>query len=310
MNESPTTERLFSMSCFEGIRLLRQYNQEYPDLKITELKELIIKIEADAASLDMDAAIYLHPSVSSSYLLDTKLFYQECIKAVVSHQPTWAKLMRRGRMRFINSLESNSEIKDDNIDIFTTAGLLQNPPSEDIVTWWDNISGHARTITDIKKMKQAREAEKLTIEHEKQRLGRIGITKTPEWKGLDDNYAGYDVLSFDMKNGSETNLMIEVKSASTKPPFFHLSRNEWNKANESGENYIFHLWNMKTDPPKLHKVTVDQVKPHIPSDNKNGEWWNVKIPFKIKDRTKKPNALTFTGRTMMRTLKLLSGHRP
>ena len=282
MSGGPSTERLFSMACFEGLRLLRRYGQRYPNMKTAELKDIIIKVEADARNLDMEAAVYLHPNVTPGYQSDSELFYQECIKVViVTCKPIWAKLMWAGRMQFIDSLEANPKSKDDDIDIFTAAGLLQKQPSEAIVTWWDGIVSHTRQVADIEKMIQARKAEKLTLEHEKQRLNNIGIRRSPEWKGFENNYAGYDVLSFDLKDGVEINVMIEVKSTIASPIRFYLSRNEWNKANEIGEVYIFHIWDMSAEPPRLYKRTVEQVKPHIPSDNKKGKWLNAEIPLGI-----------------------------
>lgn len=125
-------------------------------------------------------------------------------------------------------------------------------------------------------------AERLTIEYEKRRLNNLGITKPLEWKGLDDNYAGYDILSVDLKAGTEINIMIEVKSTITSPLRFYLSRNEWETADQIGSAYIFHVWNMAVKPPQLYERTVEQIRPHIPSDNGQGKWSHVMIPIVIK----------------------------
>lgn len=282
MTGVPSTDRLFSLSCFEGLRLIRQYSEDHPALSPQEIVDLVLSVEADAVSLDMEAAIHLHASVAVDCPLDGEPFYQGCIKAVVvTHQPIWAKSMRQGRMRFIDSLVDNPKNKDDDLDVFSAAGLLSNPPSEAVVAWWDDILGHARLAVDIEKMAQARKAESLTIDREKKRLVEIGIDRLPEWKGLDDNYAGYDVLSFDLKNGAEINVMIEVKSTVASPMRFYLSRNEWNTADQIGEAYKFHIWNMAVDPPQLHERTVEQVRPHIPSDNEKGKWSNAEIPLGV-----------------------------
>ena len=277
-----STERLFSLACFEGLRLIRQYALKHPELLGSALLDLVIEVEADAVSLDMEAALYLHETVGSDCPIDGKAFYQGCIKAVVvTHQPIWAKSMRQGRMRFIDSLVENSQARDDDRDVFAAAGLLEQPPSPDVVFWWDDILAHSRLSTEIEKMAQARKAESLTIEREIERLATIGIHKRPEWKGLDDNYAGYDVLSFDLKGDVEVNRMIEVKSTNVSPLRFILSRNEWKKADEIGEAYVFHLWDMTSNPPNLYVRTVEEVRPHIPSDNGKGKWSNVIIPLNM-----------------------------
>lgn len=274
MNGVPSTERLFSISCFEGLRILRIHGQDYPQLKTTELLELVIKVEADAASLDMEAAVHLHQSGFPECPLDGKPFYQGCIKAfVITYRPIWANSMRQGRMRFVESLSAG------NRDVFVAAGLLQSSPSTEVVSWWDDIVGHARLVTDIEKVLQSRKAEKLTIKHEKQRLNQLGISKPPEWTGLDDNFAGYDVLSYDVKNDNEVNRMIEVKSTVASPLRFYLSRNEWDTAVSVGDAYYFHIWDMAAEPPTLYEFTVAQVCPHIPDDNRKGKWRNVEIPI-------------------------------
>ena len=282
MIKIPSTDRLFSLSCFEGLRLIRQYGQRYPQYKLEELLDIVLQVEADAMSLDMEAAVKLHKIVTTDCPLDGELFYQECIKAVVvSHQPIWAKSMKGGRMRFIYSLVKNSKYNSDDLDVFRAAGLLFNPPGEQIVAWWDDISGHARLTIDTKKLVQARKAERLTIEHETRRIESLGIERMPEWPGLDDNFAGYDILSFDLRDGEEINIMIEVKSTGVSPPRFFLSRNEWDKANQVGDVYKFHVWNMVPARPQLFELSVEAIRPHIPSNNEEGKWTNVEIPLRL-----------------------------
>jgi len=273
MSAVPSTERLFSLSCFEGLKMLRRYAEAEPELGPAELLKLVIKVEADALSLDMEAAVHLYHSVAQECPLDGELFYQGCIKAVViTHQPIWSKSMRQGRLRFVDSLGKDER------DAFAAAGLLRTPPTTLVVSWWDEVVGHARLAIDTEKMHQARKAEKLTIEHEKRRLRRLGISRSPEWTGLDDNYAGYDVLSYDLIGEHEVTRMIEVKSTVASPLRFYLSRNEWNKANDVGDRYFFHVWDMAADPPNLYEFSVDQVRPHIPLDNAKGKWTTSEIP--------------------------------
>src|SRR5690606_4196512 len=100
----------------------------------------------------------------------------------------------------------------------------------------------------------------------------------PEWPGFDDNYAGYDVLSYDRGETGLQNRLIEVKSTSASPLRFILTRNEWNNAEKSGDAYVFHVWDMNNEPPVLHVRTVADVAPHIPSDNGKGKWNNVAVP--------------------------------
>jgi hypothetical protein len=272
----PTTERIFSLSAFEGVRLIRIYAAKQPELPFEELLSIIEHIEPDAPNLDLQASLYLHGLIEMECPLHGNDFYQACITAIVTrHQPNWCKVMKQGRMRFLDSL------KQDDRDIFIAAGLTKEPPTLEVVTWWDTVSGYVRMLTDIEKIEQAREAEVLSLEYERQRLEALGIDKEPEWKGLDDNFAGYDVLSYDIGEFAPVNRMIEVKSTVTSPLRFIVSRNEWEQAAKFGAAYLFHIWDMQKTPPVLYERTSAQVAAHIPTDNEKGKWKVAEIPLGI-----------------------------
>ena len=274
MNASITTERVFSLSCFEALRLLRKYKADYPDLPLSDLLAVIDNVEADARNLDMEASVYLTDLVDEGCSLDGHFFYQSCIKGVlIKHQPIWAKLMRQGRKRFIKGLDPNDQ------DVFRAAGLIENPTPLYVVEWWDIMSGYTRLITDQEKMKQGRTAEILTLEFERRKLKEIGISQEPEWPGFDDNFAGYDVLSYTHGVSGITNILIEVKSTTVSPVRFIVSRNEWNKAEQAHNAYIFHVWDMNQSPPQLHVRSVADVAPHIPTDSGKGMWKHAEIPL-------------------------------
>lgn len=273
MSGAISTERLFSLPCFEGLRLFRRYMADHPDLAIPDLLALIDQVEADAHSLDMEASVYLSEIVEKDCPLDGHAFYQNCIRGVLlKHQPIWAKLMRQGRQRFVNKLDPNDQ------DIFAAAGLMESPTPLHVVTWWDSVSGYARLLTDQEKMEQGRAAEILTLEYERERLKEIGIDREPEWPGFDDNFAGYDVLSYDHRTGGIANRLIEVKSTTISPMRFIVTRNEWNKAVQASDAYLFHIWDMNAAKPFLHTRSVADIAPHIPADNGKGSWTNAQVP--------------------------------
>jgi hypothetical protein len=269
-----STERVFALSAFEGVRLIRGYVAEQPQTPLNEILIIIEHVEADAAGLDLEAAAYLHGLVEEGCVLDGDEFYQACISAVVTkHQPNWCKAMKQGRMRFLDSLDANEH------DVFVAAGISRNPAPMNVVTWWDKVTGFARLLGDIEKMVQARAAEQLSIDHEIARLAQLGINLVPEWKGLDDNFAGYDVLSYDMGDSGPVSKMIEVKSTIASPLRFIVTRNEWDQAAKVGAAYIFHVWDMAKAPSILYERTSAQIAPHIPADNEDGKWKTAEIPI-------------------------------
>lgn len=274
MNSDVPIERVFRLSAFEGLRLIRKYGARQPGLSVTKLVELIERVDQDGRNLDLEAAEYLHTIVEKGCSLDNPSFYQTCIKAIViKHQPVWIRVMRQGRKRFMRGLVA------DDVDVFTAAGLMLDPPLLSVVSWWDEVVGHAKLKFEIEKMEQARLAEKLSIDSEIARLKDLGLDLLPDWIGLDDNFAGYDVLSYDLVGDELVPIMIEVKSTTASPLRFYLTRNEWNQAKKIGESYIFHVWDMAKSPPILHVRTLAQVAPHIPDDNNDGKWSNVEIPL-------------------------------
>jgi hypothetical protein len=276
MTVVPSTDRVFALSSFEGVRLIRIYASKHPECSLPELLSIIGHVEADAPNLDLETSVYLHSLVEADCELGGDTFYQACITAVVTkHQPNWCRAMKQGRMRFLDSLRQNDR------DVFSAAGLAKDPPPQYVVSWWDTVTGFVRLVTDMQKMEQARAAEKLTIDHEIARLAHLGIDARPEWTGLDDNFAGYDVLSYDLGEFGPVNRMIEVKSTIASPLRFSLTRNEWDQAIKAGRPYVFHIWDMARTPPILYERTAAQVAPHIPTDNEMGKWRNTEIPLGI-----------------------------
>lgn len=266
------TERLFAMPAFEGLREIRRRLLETPQSTVEEIVSAIRLTEADAQSLDLEASCELHAIVESCEL-DGHGFYRNCIRAVVlSRFPIWVKTIKLGRQVLAAKLE------DDDHAIFESAGLLASPPGADVVEWWDIIGHEVKLEADLEKMAQARTAEKMSWDFEKQRLLGLGIETDPVWVGLDDNRAGYDILSYEPGVPKNTNKLIEVKSTAASPLRFYVTRNEWTQALKSKEAYCFHVWEMQKVPPVLHVRTVAAVEPHIPTDNEDGKWSNAEIP--------------------------------
>lgn len=87
----------------------------------------------------------------------------------------------------------------------------------------------------------------LIIEYECNWLKLFGIDKDLMWFGFDDNFVGYDVFLYDGGVEGLVNLLIEVKFIVVFFFCFILIRNEWDKVEKVGENYIFYIWDMVLD---------------------------------------------------------------
>lgn len=268
-------ERVFSMPTFEGVKILRAQVQRDPALSINEAVLLIRKVELDGAALDLEASAALAGLLPPQLPVDGAHFYRDCIRRILlAYQPSWTRTMLQGRSRFYATLERDEQ------SLFRQAGILDNPPDDGFVDWWDTLAGEMRLIKAAEMMVRGRAAERLTMIHEAERLQRQGIDAQPKWIGLDDNTKGYDVLSYELSGGTLINRMIEVKSTIASPIRFIVTRNEWEQANRSGPAYSFYIWDMQKAPPILHIRSVEQVRPHIPSDNEKGRWQNAEVPLR------------------------------
>jgi len=61
---------------------------------------------------------------------------------------------------------------------------------------------------------------------------------------IEDNAAGYDILSYDVGPVEPTSRLIEVKSSMQNPPRIILTRKEWEAAARYSETYVFHIWSL------------------------------------------------------------------
>jgi len=267
-------ERLFSMSAFEALKGLRQQQVLNPELSLSDLTRIAVRLDPDIASLDLEAASDLAEILPHTPVeVHGSIFYRTCIEAVILHrQPIWAKIMTMGRQKFTSKLARDEQ------QCFREAGLLDDPPTVEIIKWWDRVTGQVRLAGEQVRLERARVAEKLSLDREVERLNVLGIDRKPKWIAIEDNTAGYDVLSYDPGSTEPTNRLIEVKSTIASPLRFILTRHEWEQACRFGSSYHFHIWNLQSQPPSLFERTVADVAPHIPTDNEKGTWKTAEIP--------------------------------
>lgn len=201
---------------------------------------------------------------------DYRLRLREQMQDIISReQPSWSKLFPKGRS------ETAKFVSADVRQCLEEAGLLTTPATDDIVTWWDEMSGLVRGIKTSVLAQIGREGERLSLKHEESRTGNV-----PTWQSIESNLSGYDVLSC-LSDTDETPLQIEVKATENSLDYaqFHLTCNEWETASLA-RNYRFHLWLLGASP-RLASVTVEQMETHIPVNTGAGTWESVEIPFRV-----------------------------
>ena len=193
---------------------------------------------------------------------------QALLDYIEVEKPAWVQNATFGRRKVI--FFAGTQVGQ----VFVEAGLADGTDDE-VVTFWDAMAALARGQKNDRLAAIGRQGERLTIAHEKGRTGR-----RPKWIAIDSNEDGYDVLSV-VEAEDPRALSIEVKSSTMGlSGTFHLSRNEWERAQET-ENHAFHLWAIRDNhQPSLAIISPEQMGAHIPSDRGDGRWENVEIPFK------------------------------
>jgi hypothetical protein len=267
-------ERMFAIGAFDALRTLREQTAFHNDRSLQELSDLLRSTDASVAGLDFSTALVLHELVPLEAKIEVPhIFYRSCIRAVILDHSIWSKSITLGRSRFFGQLSR------DELLCFRAASLADAPPDGDVVAWWDEMAAASRHDLSAKALARARQAEELTLKRELLRLAALGIQRQPKWIAIEDNTAGYDVLSFDPGEYEPKNRLIEVKSTVASPLRFFLTRNEWEKALKYGDSYHFHVWDMSPEEPRLYERTTAQIAPHIPKDQEKGKWANAEIPL-------------------------------
>jgi hypothetical protein len=169
--------------------------------------------------------------------------------------------------------EALQAMPDDARQCFEDCGLTTKVDDE-TVEWWDKATSSLRSERSRAMNVIGRNAERLTLKHEKARTGQ-----DPVWQGLETAVAGFDVLSV-VAAGATKRLKIEVKGSSMNKSdaAFFVTRNEWKTATKSQE-FQFHLWLVR-DKPKLFVVPAGGVEPHIPVDAGSGHWTGAELYFR------------------------------
>jgi len=256
------------MSAYSAFVSLRRYLDNYPTAPVNSAVEVLRRINSESSGLDYPGAMLLHHRVPMEMRLDHRYGLRTVIKELVeAAQPWWLRLVPYGREKV------RAALGQDQAQCFRDAGLFDLLPDEGVVSWWDELASTVRGLADTERVANGREAERLSFEHERERLKRLKIDGEPSWVALEDNTLGYDIRSYDRVDGRVVNTLIEVKSAASDVIF--ITRNEWNNAVSAGGRYVFHIWRMPK--AELMEVPVTGIDPHIPADRGDGLWQDVKI---------------------------------
>lgn len=181
------------------------------------------------------------------------------------NQPDWIHEIHKG----IENARIN--LPENFIIIFESLGLFDFK-DRDVVIWWNHQKTFKRNYEDQQKSLQGLKAEFLAIDFEKERT-----SINPKHMSIHDDSLGYDLLSIkDKKNKQQ--IMIEVKSCSTKNTRFFLTENEYKQFKKFKNNYKIYLIDI-SDIKNIMLFIVEwkDINNHIPVNAGKGLWKNVEI---------------------------------
>lgn len=266
---APYPGRSFSMAGFLGFVELTRYMAEYPDLPVHEAIRSLQDARAGTAGFDFGTAATLVHELDrtlswSPDKAGLRLFISEWARLA---NPAWLCQAPYGHMRV------RAALNEDEIQCFREAGLFEDMPDDDVVSWWDSLAAFVRGTAEAERMERARQAERLSLEHERKRLADIGIDREPKWMSLGDNFLGYDILSYDRVEGRIVNRLIEVKS--TLSDTFIVTRGEWKNAAGAAAQTVFHVW--RFPGRDLTELSALDMEGHMPEDRGKGLWNDVSV---------------------------------
>lgn len=203
--------------------------------------------------LDLDA----YPAILRATLLDHA--------AILS--PPWLQAARDGRARVLAFAPVGIK------QILAEADVAEGTET-DVVTFWDRLASLAYGRREDRLTAIGRTGERLSIEYETQRTGRV-----PRWVAIESNADGFDLLSI-VSADDPRPMSIEVKtSIRGLSASLILTRNEWDTALIT-PHYMLHLWDAPMKgKARLACLTIDEARLHVPTDNGSGCWSEVEIPF-------------------------------
>ena len=161
-----SAQRHFTMSALSATIAIRQYLSKHPDVDAESAAVSLRRFDADVAADDFEAGVEVHYILSGDIVFKnpTKDLQAALAALVAYHKPWWIRGFPYGRARVKDMLNAEE------MQCFRAAGLLYEPIPQEAISWWDQIAQTVRANNNETLLRQGREAEFLSLEHERQRL--------------------------------------------------------------------------------------------------------------------------------------------
>lgn len=269
-----SNDALLRMSIIDAALEIVRHRNRYPSVTLEETIKRLRNGSSHLASLNYNGAIELAELVGwDAFCLnkDRRCELRDTILCIgIRTKPLWAKFSTYGRNRVRQILNNDQE------QCFRYADLFSTPADTVIIQWWDSLADNFRDESAKRNLSIGREGEILSLQYETERLRKAGINKEPIWMSIDDNSAGYDILSYDLdENNNIVDIRIEVKASTSKPPRFIVTTNEWNTSLENPSIYQFHVWQLQSK--HLSILSCNDLRHHVPENKGIGKWLQTEL---------------------------------
>lgn len=268
----------FRISVIDAGLQLKSHLEKYPDISETDAIRQLRAGTVLRSSLDYQSALEIDGreglSLFCPSLSRTDELRETILRMAIRLKPFWAKVSPFGRERVC------AIMSPDQIQCLRYAQLLDSV-EEAVWRWWDTLAANFRVERMDRLTEIGRIGEQLSLRFEQSMLRRLGIEAKPRWISLDDNLAGYDILSYRLgTNGAVSKVFIEVKATYSADRSFILTRREWNFAERAGAASNFHFWYLPNR--SLKEATAAEISESIPVDRGSGTWEQVVLSLKGK----------------------------
>ena len=266
----------FRISVIDAGLQLKSHLEKYPDISETDAIRQLRAGPVLRSSLDYQSALEIDGreglSLFCPSLSRTDELRETILRMAIRLKPLWAKVSPFGRDRVC------AIMSPDQIQCFRYAQLLDSV-EEAVWRWWDTLAANFRVERMDRLTEIGRIGEQLSLRFEQSMLRRLGIEAKPRWISLDNNLAGYDILSYRLgTDGAVSKVFIEVKATYSIGRSFILTRREWNFAERAGAASNFHFWYLPNR--SLKEATTAEISESIPVDRGSGTWEQVVLNLK------------------------------
>jgi hypothetical protein len=268
------SEHYFCMSVVSAAIAIAAERSRFPGFTLDQLVSALKAGRSTYAGLDYTRALEMCTIVGWDAIAlegDRESQLRETVRTLALRlNPLWMQASQWGRER------AAAVASDDQRQLLAATGVLAADLSAQAIGFWDALAVASRQEENARNVEIGRKGEKLTLEYEHAILSRYGIPKSPKWVALEDNTAGYDILSYRMDpKGAIQRRLIEVKACSFGPMQFFLSRSEWDCAEHSPDAFVLHVWSLET--LQLREIAVSELRMHMPQDHGRGNWTRVRV---------------------------------